>query len=135
MSREEHRIYFSSSFCLESSGHFILNLPYTLDLQGKWKCAIKDIYIFGAKEKLPQFIYVLGDFCETSILQGQEVPILNKVYFNNNEYYSFADPLYIPLKQKQLYQLELAFTDRDLKTIHFDKNFLIECTLHFYKNE
>ena len=135
MAKEEHRIHFSTSFCETSYDQFIVNLPHILDLEGKWKCAIKDIYISSKNIFIPLFVYVLGDFCETSILNNQEIPVLTKFYLEKSQQYSFfSHPLYIPIKQNQLNQIELAFVDENLKKIDFGDNFSIECTLHFYKH-
>ena len=47
MSKEEHRIYFSSNYSIHSKnqGAFTVNLPFPLELKGKWKCAIVDIFV------------------------------------------------------------------------------------------
>lgn len=137
MSKEEHRIFFSSAYCEKSSEHFLINLPFSLDLSGKWKCTIRDIYLSVNRVNFsPEYIYILGDFCETSIIQGKkQLPILKQFYFQQNKkYYSYDHPLYIPLKQNSLNKIELRFLDKDLKDIDFGEKYLIECCLHFYKH-
>lgn len=137
MSKREHRIYFSSAYCERNFnlGNFTVNLPISLDLTGIWRCAIRDIFISSASISSIDYIYILGDFCETSILHREKLlPVLSKVFLENKEkYYNFPDPLYIPLKQNQLSSFELRFLNPDLKTIDFGEKFLIECTLHLYK--
>lgn len=136
MSKEEHRIYFSSAFCEKSSEHFLVNLPFSLNLQGHWKCSIRDIYISFKRDTANVCIFILADFCETSFLHGeQQLPVLTKFYLQGTrKYYSFEHPLYIPLKQNHLNSIELRFLDKNLKDIDFGEKFLIECSLHFFKD-
>jgi len=136
MSKEEHRLFFSSAFCEKLSGHYLVNLPFSIDLAGKWKCVIRDIYVSVKKKNFtPDSIFVLGDFCETSIVQEKkQLPILSQFYYRKpQKYYTFIQPLYIPLKQKSLNKIELQFIDRNLKNIDFGEDFLIECCLHFHR--
>lgn len=136
MSKEEQRIYFSSLYCEKNQENLILNLPYTLDLEGKWKCGIKDIYISFKSLNIPRFILITGDFCETSFIQKQEIPILQKIYLEKNQnYYSFSDPLYIPIKQQRIRRIEINLLDENFKQIYFNPELIIECLLHFHKDE
>lgn len=141
MSEEEHRIYFSSDFSTQekSSGSFTVHLPNTLNLEGKWKCAVLDFFIRpdNSDNHSSQFIYILADFCETSIiLQTDRFPILRKVHLNQGaQQYEFAYPLYIPLKQSSITDFELVFLDSFLLPVKLNKPSKIECTLHFIKNE
>lgn len=139
MSKREQRIYFTSTFAEQDStlGHFVVNLPLSLDLSGFWKCAIRDIYISSKTISSLDYIYILGNFCETSFVgKSKELPILKKVYLKKRQqFYTFTHPLYIPLKQKQLNSFELEFVDSNLKVVNFEEeSFVIECTLHFYKH-
>ena len=136
MSKEEHRIFFSSAYCEKSSEHFLTNLPFSLDLSGKWKCTIRDIYISVRKNLPPGYVYILSNFCETSFIQGKkQLPILKRFFYRQSKkLYSYVQPLYIPLKQNSLNKIELRFLDKDLKDIEFGENYLIECCLHFYKH-
>lgn len=132
MQQSEHRIYFSSSFCEKE--RFLVNLPFSLDLRGDWKCGVKDIFITSTNT-LPNYIYILGDFCETSIVYGiEQLPVLRKLFLGDSKkYHHFEHPFYIPLKQKHLNKFELCLIDSNFKKINFGEEFLIECTLHFYK--
>lgn len=136
MLKREHRIYFSSAFCQVDSklGRFTVNLPLTLDLSEFWKCAIHDIFISSDVNSSLNCIYILGDFCETSIVHKEEqLPILSKVFLNSeNKYYNFSQPLYIPLKQNQIRSFELQFLNSNLEPVDFGEEYLVECTLHFY---
>lgn len=137
MSVEEHRIYFSSDHCVfeNESASFTVNLPFPLQFTGKWKCTIRDIFI---KLDSPPFncVYILADFCATSLIhENGQIPILKKLYLNPDQsFYSFTHPLYIPVKQTVLSNFNLSLLNNNLKSIHLDKNFLLECTIHFYKH-
>lgn len=139
MSEEEHRIYFSTDFSTQNkdSGSFTTHLPYTLNLEGDWKCAILDFFISpDISKNSSQFIYILGDFCETSIILGiDRKPILKKAYLSSGtQYYEFTYPLYIPLKQSSITDFDLVFSDSSLTPIKLRRASKIECTLHFTKN-
>ena len=141
MSEREHRFYFSSDFSTQDrvSGSFTINLPFVLNLEGEWKCAVLDFFIRSDNSDIytSQFIYILADFCETSIiLQTKEIPILRKVHLNASvQYYDFANPLYIRLKQNSLTDFELVFLDSSLLPLTLTKPSKIECMLHFIKDE
>jgi len=149
MSEEEHLFYFSSKYSLQDpiTGSFTINLPLTLNLEGKWKCAVLDFFIRpdnldffirpdDSNKHTSEFIYILADFCSTSFIQeNKQIPILKKIGVNKGTYhYSFTHPLYIPLKQPTLTNFDLTFLDTFFEPITLHKTFLIECTLHFSKN-
>lgn len=81
MSSGEHYIYFSSKFATydDTLGSFIVNLPFALELNGNWKCAVLDAYIKLDNPITDRQIYVLADFCTTSLVKEQsQLPILKK---------------------------------------------------------
>lgn len=137
MSLDEHRIYFSSDYCTldKSTGSFTVNLPFLLDVSGKWKSTIRDIFI-----KTDSFssscIYILADFCDTSLIKEKEqLPILKKLYLEpNQKYYTFTHPLYVPVKQTVLSSFNLLLLNSEFKSIQLGEEFLIECTIYFYKH-
>lgn len=139
MSEGEHIFYFSSRFTQQDrvSGSFTINLPFTLNLEGEWKCAILDFFIRPdiSDAHSAQYIYVLGDFCRTSFIKGNEqIPILKKIALNKStQQYTFSQPLYIPLKQDSLTDFDLTFLDTFFKVILLHHSSIIECTLHFLK--
>lgn len=141
MSEKEHLIFFSSEHSTSDkhTSSFTVDLPYTLNLEGEWKCAVLDFYIKpdNTNTQSSYFIYILADFCETSIIfQSNLAPILKKVYLSEgSEQYEFPYPLYIPLKQNSLIGFNLVFLDSSLRPINLNKQTKIECTLHFIKNE
>lgn len=141
MSEEQHLIYFSSVYATHDkvTGSFTTNLPFTLHLEGKWKCAVLDFSIKPdiSDSNSPQYIYILADFCKTSIIhQIEQSPILRKVALSDAaQLYEFANPIYISLKQNSLTDFDLFFTNSLLNPIKFHKSNRIECTLHFIKDD
>lgn len=139
MLEEEHLVYFSSNYSSQDlrSGGFTVNLPYTLNLEGSWKCAVLDFFIRpdNSDSNSSQFIYILADFCKTSFIhQTEQLPILKKVAVRKgSQQYQFAVPLYIPLKQNSITNFELVFLDSFLVPIKLHRKNKIECTLHFFK--
>ena len=134
MSGEEHLIYFSSKFSSQDpiTGSFSVNLPSRLELRGKWKCAIVDFFIRQDNSKFVPIIHLLSDFCSTSFVGEDKLPILSKVYLQkSSKHYNISNLLYIPLKQNILTSFRLSFLDHNLKPILFSKPYLLECTLHF----
>lgn len=141
MSEEEHLFYFSSKYSKQDqfTGGFTTNLPFPLNLEGEWKCAVLDFYIKTSSNNRDsiEFIYILGDFCKTSFIQEKkEIPLLKKVPINKKlvQQYSFTNLLYIPLKQSTLSDFDLTFLDTSFHPYILDKSSLIECTIHFIKN-
>lgn len=141
MSEREHRIYFSSDFSTQDrvTGSFTVNLPFSLNLEGVWRCAILDFFIRPdiSDSHSSQFIYILADFCQTSFIhQTTELPILKKVHLNNSaQYYDFSNPLYIPLKQSSLTDFDLVFLDSFLLPVTLTRPSKIECMIHFIKDD
>lgn len=139
MSEDEHLIYFSSRYSKQDTitGSFTLNLPYTLNLEGKWKCAVLDFFISpdNSDNHSSQYIYCLGDFCKTSFIQEKnQIPILKKIPLSKGtKQYTFSNPTYIPLKQNSLSDFDLSFLDTFFQPIILHKINIIECTLHFVK--
>jgi len=139
MSEEEHLFYFSSKYSTQDpiTGSFTVNLPLTLNLEGKWKCAVLDFFIRGgdSDKYTSESIYILGDFCKTSIIQeNKQLPILKKIALNKAKHqYNFSHPLYIQLKQPTLTNFNLTFLETSFKAVITHKSFLIECALHFRK--
>lgn len=136
MSTEEHLYYFSSKFTKQNknTGFFDINLPITLDLSGKWKCGILDLYVKD-NNSVFESIYVSTSFCNTSLIHEQDqIPVLKKVNLKSgNNNINFPHPLYIKVKQKQISNFSLSCLDTNLRTINFDDRFLLELTLHFVK--
>jgi hypothetical protein len=141
MPKEEHHIYFSSSYSTPHpySGGFTVHLPSVLDLDGNWKCAVLDFFISpdNTNHQPPHFIYILVDFCQTSIIsETDRKPILKKVHLSGGaQQYEFSNPLYISLKQNRLIDFDITFLDSFLLPIHIQKTDKIECTLHLIKDE
>jgi hypothetical protein len=136
MSKGEHHFYFSSKHSIHNNrGTFTVNLPFPLQFDGEWKCAIFDLFISDSHQPSP--IYLLTDFCETSFVQGdKQLPILRKVYLEENkDYYSFTNLVYIPLKQNHLTNFSISFLDSNLERVVFNNSTFIECNIHFYKDE
>lgn len=141
MSEEEHVFYFSSKFTKQDkvSGSFTVNLPFTLNLKGKWKCAILNFFIKPdiSNDQSSQYIYILADFCKTSFVQGnKERPILQKIGLSkSNQQYNISNLLYISVKQSTLSDFDLLFLDSSFNPIILGKRHIIECALHFMKYE
>jgi hypothetical protein len=136
MSKDEHRVFFSSRHCTQSQEQVTLNLPYSLNLQGKWKCAIKDIFIDTHDLSVNRFVFITSNICETSVIQGKDLPVLRKLFIEKSpHYYSFLDPIYITVSQTEINHIRLTLLDSNLKKIIFKENCLLECMFHFFKND
>lgn len=139
MSKEEHRFFFSSKYSIhnKNQGSFTVNLPFSLNLSGKWKCAILEVFVSTLDLKEVKSLYILADICETSLVGGnKQLPILKKLYLESDKtYYTSPNPFYITLKQSQINNFTLSCIDSNLEKITFNENFLLECNIHFYKYE
>lgn len=139
MSSSEHVYYFSSEFSKHNSttGFFYNNLPVTLNLPGKWKCGLIDIFAkTDGYISDQQTVFIVVSFCETSLVHDQnQLPVLRKVKLTHgNNHITFTKPLYINVKQKQISNFNINFLNKNLDVIHFGSDSIIELTLHFYKH-
>lgn len=135
---EEHLIYFSSKFINQDpiTGSFTINLPHRLELSGKWKCAILDLYVKpDITNILSAAIHILADFCSESFIAGDKLPIIRKIYLKkSSKFYNLTNTLYIPLKQSNITNFSLSILDQRFKPIIFQSSHLLEFTLHFVKS-
>jgi hypothetical protein len=139
MTEGEHLIYFSSRHSDQDkvTGSFTVNLPYTLNLEGDWKCAVLDFFLSpdNSESDSNQYIYILGDFCNTSFIRDKQIPILHKISLRDGlKQYTPSHLLYISLKQNSLTDFDLTFLDPSLRPVILTSSGIIECTLHLIKH-
>lgn len=136
MPLREHFIYVSGSI---NENHFGIDLPSTLHLEGEWKCAVVDCsFKFFNKElnKLPRAVFLLANFCTTSLVNDRHLPVLRKILLPKKALINFNPSirLYIPIKQVWINRLEFSLTDINLDCLNLNPNSLIEFTLHLKKS-
>jgi hypothetical protein len=141
MLKREHLIYFSSDIARQiNHTSYSLPLPDEVKLDGNWKCAVLDFFI--SSKTLVNYclknIFILADFCETSIVSKIAAePILKKIYLTEGtELYDFPNPLYIPLKRDSLSDFTITFLDSKLRKVYIQElGITVECTLHLIKHD
>ena len=103
---------------------FIVDLPKSLLLQGKWEVALTDIKVKAPKKST---FYVLADFCEESFLKGSQYPVLRRVDGKEAQY---TLPYFVETNKSEVRSIRLSILDQNLKPYQLSD---IECTLYLRK--
>ena len=104
--------------------NFIVDLPKSLLLEGKWEVALTDIKVKSSKKST---FYLLSDICEESFLKGSRYPVLRRVYSKEAEYNL---PYYVDVNKSEVQSIRLILLDQNLNPLNLSD---IECTLHLRK--
>ena len=104
--------------------NFIVDLPKSLLLEGKWEVALTDIKVKSPKKST---FYLLVDFCKESFLKGSQYPVLRRVDGKEAEY---TLPYFVETNKSELRSFRLSIVDQKLNPFHLME---IECTLHLRK--
>lgn len=122
-----------------SENHFGIDLPATLHLDGEWKCALIECsFKFFAKDipNVPASIFLLSDFCTTSLVNERRLPVLRKLYLPRKAAITITPTsrLYIPIKQIWINRLEFSLVDLNFNYLEVNPKCRIEFTLHLRKS-
>lgn len=123
----------------DSLNFFPQNNPYQfrsqlsspLQLSGLWKVAIVETDISTSFSRTDS-IYIHSNICDNSLVHGQSVPLLRRLMFTEPGNWStiLAEPHYIPVKNSDIYDIDIFITDgNDNLTSFLDQPSTV--TLHF----
>ena len=105
---------------------FIVELPRTLYLEGPWEAALLDI----KHDEWLNNIFVFCDWCDTSVVRGQDLQVLRMVprFGFESLYY------YIPLiKQHHFQRIHITIKGHDLQDVSSFATEPTTCTLRLRK--
>ena len=112
---------------------FTVNLGKSINLEGKWKCALKEI-TYHFNDALPETIYVLCNKCEQSYVRNNYMPVLRRLHFpfETEGLYTetFYEAFYMNVSDNNISNITISIRGIDDSDVEFDYH-AIKCVLHF----
>ena len=115
-------------------GNFTIKLPQTLNLPGKWQCALTEI-VFQPRftSSRPSNLYICCDAVQPSYGSDSLLPILRKVAVSDNlnskSILIFPQNYYVDISQDELQYITIYIKNQQLEDVSFESQTLT-CTLH-----
>jgi hypothetical protein len=112
--------------------NFTLNLGRSINLEGKWVCALKEVNCY-INEKLPKILYILCDCCDQSYARNTYMSILRTVAIDVSEglfIEEFSDAFYKPLSTSNISTVTISIRGEDGADADFNSK-VFKCILHF----
>lgn len=128
-----HFPFCASNDCLkfhpENSSHdFIVELPYTLHLEGEWECALVELFCNTLNLEQLKVVVLVSDLCSSSYIDYQRLPVLRRFLLSRGSI-PITTPFNVPLTRAQIQRFrihlscgELINSTLPIKTLY--------CTLH-----
>ena len=123
MDIDQHFIFISSNqsnniFSLNTNSNFTIELPSLLNLNDYWEVALKEIWYKSTEAK--EIVDILTDFCNESLVNGNFLPILRRIYIKKGlQYKCFDDSFYLPISRKQLKNISFYLKSSDNNYVSF----------------
>ena len=95
---------------------FRVRLPTPLSLEGYWTIELTEFYINNLTNKE---IFVFCSLCDMSIVGGKEVPLLRRIYLQNEKNVIFTAPYQIPLRCADVTDIHIYIKDAQDKPASF----------------
>ena len=95
---------------------FRVRLPTPLSLEGYWTIELTEFYINNVTNKE---IFVFCSLCDMSIVGGKEVPLLRRIYLQNEKNVIFTAPYQIPLRCADVTDIHIYIKDAQDKHASF----------------
>lgn len=108
---------------------FRVTLPRPLCLLGYWVVALTEFTVHDGEIAKPTELYVCSDLCDDSVVGGNEVPLLRRVYHEKDGNTIFSTPYDVPLRIGQLHDIHVYIRDAENKPASFLKG-QVTVTLH-----
>ena len=115
-----------ATYPTNNSWDFMVTLPKTLALEGKWVCSLTDIDYSGKLKG--KELYVFCDLCEGSCVNGKILPIL-RIVDRSETFFKLYD---MDVSRSQISQVRVYIRDKNLRIPSFDSEAL-RCTLRLRK--
>jgi hypothetical protein len=113
--------------------NFTVVLPKRLNLQGRWGCALKELYL-ECGQTSTSHAFVCSDICEPSFVNGEEVSVLRGVELGEGKSvkvsHIFQQPFYIPLSKKEINSITITLRRGDSALSLATEVLRLRCTLH-----
>jgi len=114
------------------AGDFLVNLPRSYRLQGRWECALTEITFVSQLERLTHRVYVCCDLVDQSYVKETSLPVLQSIDIDADEKVDliFNPSYYLKINRQDLSRIQIFIRDDKLNPCRFKVDRLY-CTLHF----
>lgn len=118
---------------------FRVHLSTPLIFDGFWKIALVEFYAQldnqpkKSKSINNDILYISSDICKESIVQGNEQPVLRRLWKNSASAwnYIFEVPHYLPVKKREITEFEISIKCEDDEKLATFLHSPLYLTLHF----
>ena len=116
------------------AGDFVVDLPKTYLLEGRWECALTELTLHPQKKRRPERLYLCFDLVQDSYLKNTFLPVLRSVDPTSEGTLDleFRRPYYTRMRQMELNRVRIFIRDDRLQPCRFKLDRLY-CTLHLRK--
>ena len=92
---------------------FLVHLSSPISLSGYWSVSMLEFSIGRGKTKYPtEELFVFSNLCDNTILAGREVPLLRRVWFDDNKQNVIYElPYDVPLRIGQFQEVHIYIKD------------------------
>lgn len=118
------------------AGDFVVVLPRTYRLNGRWECALVELTLKPQTEQRSDRLYVCTDLIDESYLRDTFLPILRTILPTDEDVIDieFGTPHYMSIHRNELDRVRIFIRGDRLQPCRFKIDHLY-CTLHFRKRE
>lgn len=122
----QHFLFCASNDCLKfhpenNSHYFIVELPHTLHLEGKWECALVELFCDTLNLEQLKVVVLMSDLCSSSYIDYQTSGIA--------PFSVITTPFYVSLTRDQIqrFRIYLSYGELNNSTLPIKT---LYCTLH-----
>lgn len=77
---------------------FRVHLSSPISLIGYWTVSLLEFSLQHGLTKIPSELFMFSNLCDNTVLAGNELPLLRRVYLNNKENIIYQLPYEVPLQ-------------------------------------
>lgn len=91
---------------------FRVRLPRTLNLLGEWSVELTEFCTTPLKKSGDKEIFIYCSICDDTIVGERQLPLLRRIYLDNNANIIFTRPYQIPLRNNDLGDIHIYIKDK-----------------------
>ena len=111
------------------STHFTVKLPEVLHLEGEWRVSLCEL--FHPSVDKPQFLWLLTDVCDDTIIDGKKLPLLRIFQGKKRQaHVEFTQLHYKSVNKETIERITVYIRSDNGEAPSFSSETL-RCTLHF----
>lgn len=113
-----------------------IQFPKSYTLEGRWSCALTEVTLTCDFTPRSKRLYICCDIVEESYVRDTLFPVLRNIEIQTRykklKTEEFVNPVYVPVKVKNLSTIRLYLLDEHLNPVQFQSSDL-HCVLHLKK--